>query len=241
MSERSGSGRWRLWVAIALALAGVAAFFLLPLREWLDALVGRAEAMGDAGAFLFAALYIPFCILLLPGTLVTLVCGLTYGFWPTFPAVVLASNVGAGIAFFLGRTLLRQRVQGWIARRPRLAAVERAIGEESFRLVFLLRLTPMIPFNALNYLLGVTPVRFARCALATFLGMLPGTALNCFTFATAGEISEALRGEEPLRVSHITLLVLRVLASLVAIVLVTRAARRALARNLPPAVSGEEA
>ena len=222
------TGRWRLWLALALGLVGAGAILFLPLRTWLEALLARAQALGDAGCFLFAALFIPFCVFLLPGTTVTLFCGYAYGFWPTFPAVVLASNLGAELAFVLGRTLLRERVHGWIAPRPRVRAVERAIGAESFRLVFLLRLSPLIPFNALNYVLGVTPVRFSRYALATFLGMLPGTALNCYTAATLRELGDALSGKQPSGSLAWILLALRLAATVLVIWLVARGARIAL-------------
>jgi uncharacterized membrane protein YdjX (TVP38/TMEM64 family) len=227
-------GRWRPFVALALALAGVAAlvFVVWPLRERLGELVERARALPSGAVFLFAGLYLPFCVLVLPGTWVTVFCCLVFGFWPTFPAIVLASNLGAELAFVLGRTLLRDQVHRWLRERPRLAAVERAIGEESFRLVFLLRLTPLVPFNALNYVLGVTPIRFAPYALATFLGMLPGTLLNCYTLASVRELGPVLAGELPPDPLGVAGLVARLALTVLASWLVARRARKALKASL---------
>ena len=235
MDERgAGGGRWRPWAALGLALAGVAAllFVLAPQRERLGELVERARALDEGYVFLIAGLYLPFCVFALPGTWVTIFCCLVFGFWPTFPAIVLASNLGAELAFLLGRTLLRARVHAGLRARPRLAAVERAIGEESFRLVFLLRLSPLVPFNALNYLLGVTPIRFGPYALATFLGMLPGTALNCYTIAGARDLGRVLSGELPPDPLGAGGLIARILLTLVASWLVARRARAALRSSL---------
>lgn len=226
--------RWRPLLAAALALSGMAllVFVLRPLWPRLGEFVEQAQALDPAWVFLVALLYLPFCALLLPGSWVTIFCCLVWGFWPTFPAIVLASNLGAALAFVLGRTLLGARVLAWCAARPKLAAVQQAIGAESFRLVFLLRLTPLVPFNALNYLLGVTPLRFRPYALGTFLGMLPGTALNCYTLASVRDLAPILSGKLPPDPLGVAGIVLRIALTIVATVLVTRRARAALANSM---------
>lgn len=224
------SARVRPWIALALALAGlvVLVFVVWPARARLGEWIEAARGLDEAWVFVVALLYLPFCALFLPGTWVTIFCCLVFGFWPTFPAIVLASNLGAALAFGLGRTLLRARVHAWLHARPHLAAVEAAIGAESFRLVFLLRLTPLVPYNALNYVLGVTPIRFGPYALATFAGMLPGTALNCWTLAGVKELAPILAGDLPADPLGVTGLVVRILLALVASALVARRARAAL-------------
>jgi uncharacterized membrane protein YdjX (TVP38/TMEM64 family) len=235
--ERGDRGRFGgavgPWAAGALLLAGLAAFAFLvgPERAHLAERIDAARALDPAWVFAIALLYLPFCALFLPGTWVTIFCCLVFGFWPTFPAIVLASNLGAALAFFLGRTLLRRRVHAWIQARTRLAAVEQAIGVESFRLVFLLRLTPLVPFNVLNYVLGVTPIRFGPYALATFLGMLPGTALNCYTLAQVRDLAPVLAGKLPPDPLGLAGLMARVVLALVASVLVARRARSLLQRQ----------
>lgn len=226
--------RWRPLLATALALTGVAllVFVLRPLWPRLGEYVERARSLDEAWVFVVALLYLPFCAFLLPGTWVTVLCCLVWGFWPTFPAIVLASNLGAWLAFALGRTLLGPRVLSWSARHPRMAAVQQAIGAESFRLVFLLRLTPLIPFNALNYLFGVTPLGFRAYALGTFLGMLPGTALNCYTLASVRDLAPILAGKLPPDPLGLAGIVVRIALTVAATVLVTRRARAALAGTL---------
>lgn len=226
--------RWKPLTFALLVLVGLGllVFVLRPLWPRLGEFVERAQALDEAWVFAVALLYLPFCVFLLPGTWVTVLCCLVWGFWPTFPAIVLASNLGAALAFLLGRTLLGTRVLAWCAARPKLAAVQQAIGAESFRLVFLLRLTPLVPFNALNYLLGVTALGFRAYALGTFLGMLPGTALNCYTLATVRDLAPLLSGKLPPDPLGLAGIVLRIALTLVATVLVTRRARAALAGSL---------
>ena len=223
------SGRWRIALALVLLCAGAAAFFLFPLKDWLGALVERAQALGPAGAFLFMALFVPACVLVLPGSPITFFCGYAYGFWPTWPAAILMSNLGAAAAFLVSRHLLRGSVERWLARHAKLAAVHRAIGEQSLRLVFLLRLTPALPFNGLNYALGVAPIRFVPYALGTALGMLPGTTINTYTAATLGELGKSMEDDVALGAWGWSFLVLRLLAMVAATWMVTRAARGALA------------
>lgn len=220
--------RWRVLLALGLVLVGTLAFACLPLAAWLQELVARARALGPGGAFLFMALFVPACVLLLPGTPITLFCAYTYGFWPTFPAAVLMSNLGAAAAFGVSRFLLSDSVERWLVAHPKLLAVHRAAGTQGLRLVFLLRLTPAIPFNGLNYALGVAPLGFGAYALGTFLGMLPGTAVNAYTAATLGELGRSLDEEVALGAWGWTFLALRLLAAVLVTILVTRTARRAL-------------
>lgn len=229
------SDRWKLLFALALLGAGLLALAFLPLGDWLEELVAQARALGTPGAYLFLALFVPACVLGLPGTPITLFCGYTYGFWPTFPAAILMSNLGAVAAFLVARFLLADWVRERIARHPRLAAVHAAVGAQGLRLVFLLRLTPAIPFNGLNYALGVSPLRLAPYALGTLLGMLPGTAINTYTAATLGELGKSTDESVSLGAWGWSFLALRLLAALAVTVLITRVARRALAERLPSA------
>src|SRR5262245_22416067 len=103
-SAQPGSARVRPWIALALALSGILVLVLVvwPARARLGEWIEAARGLAPAWVFAFALLYLPFCALFLPGTWVTIFCCLVFGFWPTFPAIVLASNLGAALAFGLG-------------------------------------------------------------------------------------------------------------------------------------------
>lgn len=144
------------------------------------------------------------------------------------PASVLAATT----AFLLGRTVLRGWIQRKIARSPKVRAIDRAVERNSFRLILLLRLSPVIPFNMLNYALGLSKASLGRYVIASLIGMLPGTWLYVYLGSlatTAAGLGEASRagGRERLVLTAIGLA-----ATVAAIIFVTRAARRALEQEL---------
>jgi uncharacterized membrane protein YdjX (TVP38/TMEM64 family) len=134
-----------------------------------------------------AVLYALLTVLMIPGSAVTLACAALFGFRTGFLVVVAGSNAGALAAFLLGRTLLRRRVEAWASARPGYRGLDRAVGGHGFKIVALLRLSPVFPFVLLNYLLGLTSVRTGSYVLANVLGMLPGTFLYVYAGSLAGE------------------------------------------------------
>jgi uncharacterized membrane protein YdjX (TVP38/TMEM64 family) len=131
---------------------------------------------------------------LLPGSVLTGGAGFAYGpLWGTL-LVSPVSVAAAVVAFVLGRTLAR----GWISRRmaahPRFVAIDEAIGKGGLRIVLLLRLSPVLPFNILNYALGLTRVRMRDYVLGSFIGMLPGTLLYVYVGSLVTNASELLSG-----------------------------------------------
>jgi uncharacterized membrane protein YdjX (TVP38/TMEM64 family) len=219
--------------AVAIALAGVVALgWLLPVADWVIALADRVRGAGAAGVLLFTAAYVIATVALLPGSVLTLAAGFAYGpvvgLLVTSPASVLAATA----AFLLGRTTLRGWVQRRIANAPRTQALSRAIGKDSFKLILLLRLSPVVPFTVLNYALGLSEASLGRYVLASFIGMLPGTWMYVYLGSlatTAASLSDAGRGGGPTRVA---LSGAGLAATVLAVVFVTRSARNALRREL---------
>jgi uncharacterized membrane protein YdjX (TVP38/TMEM64 family) len=145
--------------------------------------------------------------------------------------VPVASVLGTGsatVSFLLGRTLFRGFVERRIASSPRWSAIDRAIGEDGLRLVLLLRLSPLAPFNALSSGLGATPVRLRDFVVGTFFGHLFPTLVFVWTGSTVASVLDLVEGPElPLWVSLVGLAL-----TLVATVGVSRFAKRALDRAL---------
>ena len=170
------------WPAIitALVVAGlVAAWLLLPLQDYLAVATTRIAALGPWGPVAYALAYALALVALVPGGPLSIGAGLVFGAWGV-PVVLVGATAGAGLAFLVSRHLLRERVRRMIARRPTLAAVDRAVGEEGWRIVGLLRLSPLVPFNLQNYFFGVTPIAFWPYLLATFAGIAPGAVLYVY-------------------------------------------------------------
>lgn len=200
-------------------------------------LLASAKAAGLAGALLFVGAYVLGTLLFFPGTLLTLAAGFLYGLVGGMAVVVPGSILGSQLAFLLGRTVLRGPTERLLRRRPRFAAVDTAVAENGFRVVLLLRLSPLFPFNLLNYGLGATRVPPGPYLLASALGMLPGTFLYVYLGSLLTSASEVLGGKRPdAGWAGKALFLGGLAATAVAVALVSKASRRALEATLgaPP-------
>jgi uncharacterized membrane protein YdjX (TVP38/TMEM64 family) len=217
--------RWR----VLLLLAGAALLVVLARQLPADALRAWVESLGAWGPAGLALVYLLAPLLLVPGAPLSLLAGALFGVTTGVLVVLPAATFGATLAFLAGRHLLRERVAQRLAGHARLASLDQAVGRQGLRLVLLLRLTPVLPFNLLNYALGLTRVRLAEYVLGSLFGMVPGALLYVSAGAAAGEVA-APSGRSPLEWS---LLGLGLLATVVLTVLVTRLARRALDEAAP--------
>jgi uncharacterized membrane protein YdjX (TVP38/TMEM64 family) len=161
------------WLGLALLIVVLLAWRFLPVRDWilsLDALVGR---LGVWGIAFYGVLYVAAVIVLAPAEIMTIAGGLIFGLWG-IPLVILSATIGALAAFLISRCFLRAKVREIAERRPVFAAIDRAVSEESWKLVLLLRLNPLVPFNLQNYAFGATDIALRSYAAATFFGIMPG-------------------------------------------------------------------
>lgn len=215
--------------AIAIVIAGL---FFLPVADWTIRLAERARGAGAAGVALFFAVYVVSTIALLPGSILTLAAGFAYGPWWGLAVASPASVTGATCAFLLGRTALR----GWAARKVgesrRVRAIDAAVAREGFKLVLLLRLSPLVPFNVLNYALSLSSVTTGRYVLASFVGMLPATALYVYLGSLATVAAELATSAEGGGRTRTTLYIAGLVATIAVVLIATRAARRALNAEL---------
>jgi uncharacterized membrane protein YdjX (TVP38/TMEM64 family) len=225
----------RIVLASACVIAVAAAAVYLPLAEWVIALAGRARDAGPLGIALFVLAYIASTVLALPGSVLTLAAGFAYG--PVWGLAVAspASVAGATAAFVLGRTLLRDWASRLVASSSHARALDAAVAREGFKLVLLVRLSPLFPFNILNYVLSLSNVSTRDYVAASAIGMLPGTALYVYLGSlavTAAELTTAgARGGSVSAVVYGAGL----LATIAVVIIATRAARRALQRELQEA------
>lgn len=212
-------------IVFGIVFAAVAVGFLfLPVREWFIALQVHVDRLGALGPAVVAAAYVILTVLLIPGSALTIGAGTVFGLWTGLAVVVVGANLGALASFLLARTLLRDKVTEWAKANPRFDALDRAIAKEGFKMVLLSRLSPAFPFTLLNYLLGLTKVSVGSYALANLIGMLPGTFLYVYIGAT---LSSGL--SEGASLFKQVLLGVGLLATVGVVVIVTRAAKRAIA------------
>jgi uncharacterized membrane protein YdjX (TVP38/TMEM64 family) len=164
------------------------------LVSTLAELLETARGAGAVGGLLFAAAYVAVTVSGLPASLLTLGAGLVWG--PVLGVVVVwpGAVIGAVLSFLIGRTVLRDAVAARKAAWPLAEAIDRALAGGGARLVFLLRLSPLFPFNVLNYGLGVSGVSLRDYTLATAAGILPGTVVYVWIGSTVGSVAELASG-----------------------------------------------
>jgi uncharacterized membrane protein YdjX (TVP38/TMEM64 family) len=221
-------GTARVGAVVAVASASSVAAVFVPAAPWAAGLFAWLADAGPIGVLIYTAVFAAAAVCLVPGSILTIGAGVAYGLvWGTVIAST-ASAVAATAAFLVARTIARRRVARWAAADPRFAALDAAIGDHGLKLVILVRLSPLIPFNVLNYALGVTRVRLRDYALGSFLGMLPVTVLYVYAGSLAGQLASLARGTAHGGPLGQAVSALGLAATIAATVYVTRLARRAL-------------
>jgi uncharacterized membrane protein YdjX (TVP38/TMEM64 family) len=211
-----------LVAVVGLVLLGRKAGGLLPqFAEWVNGL-------GVWGPIVFVIGYALAAVAFVPGSILTLAAGAIFGLVWGAIYVFVAATLGASLAFLVSRHLARAAIEKKIAGNARFAAIDRAVGAQGRKLVFLLRLSPIFPFNLLNYALGLTKVSFTDYAVAS-VGMIPGTILYVYYGKLAGDVA-ALAGGAAVQkgAGYYAVLVLGLLATVVVTTIVTRTAQKAL-------------
>lgn len=197
-------------------------------RDVLASFLDWIQRIGPWGAALFAAAYVPAALFFFPGALLTLVAGFLFGVLKGTIVVSLGSTAGATAAFVVARRFGHPFVARRIAGRPMLAAIGRAVETEGFKIVLLTRLSPVFPFNVLNYAFGVTSVPVRTYILASWIGMLPGTLMYIYLGSAAKSLAAVLSGDAPRSAGQQAIFALGLIATVAVTLIVTRTARRAL-------------
>ncbi len=207
---------------VALVLLGRQLGGLLPqFAEWVDGL-------GFWGPAVFIVGYVVTTIAFIPGAVMTLAAGAVFGLPKATVYVLTGATLGSAVAFLISRHLARETIAARVAGNARFAAIDRAVGAQGFKMVLLMRLSPVFPYNLLNYSLGLTTVRFTDYALAS-IGMLPGTLLYAYYGVLAGDVARLAGGAAVERgPTDYALWLLGLFAAITVVTLVTRAASRAL-------------
>lgn len=183
-----------LGASTAVVLLTVAGFvFGGPLFVASRALASRLEGMGLVGELLFIAAYAVSVVAFAPGWCLTLAAGAVFPFFDACVVSLVGATIGSALAFLAARRLFRDDVERRLRNAPRLLALDDALAERGTWTVFLLRLSPLLPFNLLNYLLGVTRVRF-RSFLLGSVGKIPGAVLYVRLGRTVADVGDATVG-----------------------------------------------
>jgi uncharacterized membrane protein YdjX (TVP38/TMEM64 family) len=227
----SPSNAGRAWRSKSIAaVVAVGALYLVG-RQAGDA-IGRfvewVDGLGAWGPLAFICGYVVAAVAFVPGSVLTLAGGAIFGLLEGTLYVFVGATLGACAAFLVARHLARGFVEQRLRGNDRVVAIDRAVAREGAKIVFLLRLSPVFPYNLLNYALGLTDVRFFHVLIGC-VGMLPATLLYVYYGKVAGDVAAAAAGQGVQRgAASYALLGIGLLATLAATVVITRAARRAL-------------
>nr|WP_232432164.1 TVP38/TMEM64 family protein [Chamaesiphon minutus] len=197
-------------------------------QVWLKNALEWIASLGSIGALAYIGIYIIATVAFLPAFILTLGAGVLFGVWVGSVYVFIGATLGSIVAFLVGRYLARNWVAKKIAGNNKFQAIDRAVSKEGLKIVLLTRLSPIFPFNLLNYAFGVTGVTM-RDYIIGAIGMIPGTIMFVYLGSLAGNL--ALIGTEtpptnpPLQW---TIRIVGLLATIVATVYVTRIAKQAL-------------
>lgn len=181
-----------LLVGVIGGFGGVGYFYKDQINAFLTQFSGFIEGNGPAGYALFVAVYAGLEILAIPAIPLTMSAGLLFGSITGTIIVSISGTVAASAAFLIARYFARDRILKLVEGNKKFLAIDKAIGENGFRVVTLLRLSPLIPFSLGNYLYGLTSVKFVPYVLGSWLGMLPGT----WAYVSAGAFGRAIIQEE---------------------------------------------
>ncbi|HVA76472.1 MAG TPA: TVP38/TMEM64 family protein [Candidatus Binataceae bacterium] len=218
---------WPWLVAVTLALVVV---IVLGRRFGgeLSILLERIRTLGPAAPIAFIAIYVIACVLFIPGSILTIGSGVLFGVvWGSI-YVSIAATTGASAAFIVGRYFARAMVARRIDGNPSFMAIDKAVAREGWKIVLLTRLSPVFPFNLLNYAFGLTSVSFADYIVASWVGMIPGTVMYVYIGSISGDLARAASGNHPHPAAGWILNVVGLAATIAIAVYATRIGARAL-------------
>lgn len=193
---------WRGVARCIIAIGLIAALAFGLVAAWLapDRVTGAAQGLMEAlhglglsGAVAFTALQILVAVSgVLPASLLAVAAGAIYGFVPGFLLAAAAALIGAVLSFALSRSLFRPAIERLAVRRPRLRNLDALIDQDGWRLVCLLRISPIMPFSATSFALGLSRIGLRSYMFGTmaslptlcgyvFAGTLADSGLSIFS------------------------------------------------------------
>ncbi len=180
-------------ITVGLAALAVLVFFGRQAGDYFLDFALWVKGQGALGPVIFIAGYAVGVIAAAPAAILTLLAGAIFGLRAGTAWVFIGSTLGSAGAFLVARYLARSAVEKKIAGNAKFAAIDKAVGQQGFKIVFLLRLVPIFPFSLGNYALGLTRVRFRDYILAAF-GTIPGTFLYVFYGKAIGDVAALASG-----------------------------------------------
>jgi uncharacterized membrane protein YdjX (TVP38/TMEM64 family) len=222
-----------LIAALIAALIFAARYF--NVQELLKSALAWIDSLGFWAPVTFIVIYILATVLFIPGSILTLGAGVVFGVILGSIYVFIGATLGATAAFLVGRYLARGWVSKQIENNPKFKAIYQAVAKEGLKIVLLTRLSPVFPFNLLNYSFGITQVSLKDYFLAS-IGMVPGTVMYVYIGSLAGSIATIGAANQPknpeTELAQWVIRVVGFIATVAVTIYITRIARKALEESV---------
>ncbi|PMB17153.1 TVP38/TMEM64 family protein [Fischerella thermalis] len=225
----------KLVLLSCLAVSLIIAAKQLNIEGWLQTSITWIESLGSWGAIAFIIIYNIATLLFIPGSLLTLKGGCLFGVvWGSI-YVLIAATIGATFAFIIGRYLTRDWVCRQLEKHPKFKAIDQAVAKQGFKIVFLTRLSPIFPFNLLNYAFGITQVSLKDYILGS-IGMIPGTVMYVYIGSLATDLAMISTHHQPTttetEIGKWLIQIIGLTATVIVTIYVTRIAQKALQKSV---------
>jgi uncharacterized membrane protein YdjX (TVP38/TMEM64 family) len=178
-AKRVAKRYWPLAVAGLVVLVAALAWIAAPASQWVELLGQKIAALGAWGPVIYVLTYVVGTLVLAPSPVMSIAAGAMFGWWG-LPLCVLAATAGATASFIVSRYFFAETLDDWLKAQKTFGAVKHAVDEEGWKIVLPLRLSPVVPFGLLNYMLGLTRISWANYILCTAIGILPGSIVDVY-------------------------------------------------------------
>ena len=199
MKKPASSIQRAVLIQFVALMVGAAVLWLLarqfPIVEYITGAQRKIGELEIWGGVLYPLLFGTCNVLLLPAGVLAIGSGLIFGIWWGFALTLIGTVFGAAVSFGLGRLLGRRWLLGRLLENPRFAAIDQAIERHGWKIVFLTQVHPLFPTSLLNYLYGVTRMRFWVCLLWVAIGQAPGLFLYSYLGTLTQHGLRLLRGQ----------------------------------------------
>lgn len=231
-TSNGAASKLKVIVVILAIIILLAAAKYFQVQDLLRSSLDWVSSLGPWGVLIFIAIYILACVFFLPGSILTLGAGVLFGVIKRSIIVFISATLGATCAFLVGRYLARD----WVAKKTqtneKFQAIDEAVAREGWKIVGLTRLSPVFPFNLLNYAYGLTRVSLRDYFFASWIGMMPGTIMYVYLGSLAGEVAKLGSEGRTRTLTEWALYIVGLIATIVVTIFITRIARAALRKKV---------
>jgi uncharacterized membrane protein YdjX (TVP38/TMEM64 family) len=215
---------------VGLMLGGLIYFFDLQshvrgLLEWID-------TKGIWAPILFILLDVVIVLFLFPGVLITMGAGFLFGVAKGSIYIIIATTIGAVLAFIFARYLLSERIANYLRSNPRLSFIDQLLATEGWKLILATRLIPFFPFKLSNYLFGLTKFKLKDFFIGTFFGIWPITIFNVYVGSLTADLSTLGAGATKTNLEW-GFYIFGFMMTILAVLYISHRARQALKKYLP--------